>query len=204
MRCDAARDPEGILRKPYANSARGPLSSYAALRDDCVARNGYLLGRNAAIVCNNPALRPLAVMASGGLSHFVVDEDLDRRVIEGFETGRSALLRTLPVAALNSGSSEIRNWIVVAGAIEGMERRWLEYQPLYRTPAGPTSRETDGAFGRGTCGDPGPFRLPVRSERETALAFVSPNSRYVDRPPSPPICANCGNCRRMLSCSFPQ
>jgi hypothetical protein len=78
----------------------------------------------------------VAVMASGGLSHFVVDEDLDRCVIEGFEAGRSELLRTLPVAALNSGSSEIRNWIVFAGAIEGMERRWLEYQPLYRTPAG--------------------------------------------------------------------
>ncbi|HEY1504477.1 MAG TPA: hypothetical protein VGF92_09265 [Stellaceae bacterium] len=78
----------------------------------------------------------VAVMASGGLSHFVVDEDLDRCVIDGFEAGRSALLRTLPAAALNSGSSEIRNWIVVAGAIEGMERRWLEYQPLYRTPAG--------------------------------------------------------------------
>jgi hypothetical protein len=78
----------------------------------------------------------VAVMASGGLSHFVVDEDLDRRVIEGFEAGRSALLRTLPVAALNSGSSEIRNWIAVAGAVEGKENRWLEYQPLYRTPAG--------------------------------------------------------------------
>ena len=78
----------------------------------------------------------VAVMASGGLSHFVVDEELDRRVIDGFAAGRSELLRSLPAAALNSGSSEIRNWIVLAGAIEGMERRWLEYQPLYRTPAG--------------------------------------------------------------------
>ena len=78
----------------------------------------------------------VVVVASGGLSHFTVDEELDRRVLAGFEAGKSDLLRTLPVPALNSGSSEIRNWITVAGAIEGMANRWLEYQPLYRTPAG--------------------------------------------------------------------
>jgi hypothetical protein len=78
----------------------------------------------------------VAVMASGGLSHFTVDEELDRRVLEGFQSGKSELLRSLPAHALNSGSSEIRNWIAVAGAVEGMANRWLEYQPLYRTPAG--------------------------------------------------------------------
>ena len=78
----------------------------------------------------------VVVMASGGLSHFTVDEQLDRRVLEGFKSGKADLLRSLPVPALNSGSSEIRNWITVAGAIEGMANRWLEYQPLYRTPAG--------------------------------------------------------------------
>ncbi|HEY5209918.1 MAG TPA: hypothetical protein VIJ42_10790 [Stellaceae bacterium] len=76
------------------------------------------------------------VMASGGLSHFTVDEELDRRVLEGFQSGKAELLRSLPAAALNSGSSEIRNWITVAGAVEGMANRWMEYQPLYRTPAG--------------------------------------------------------------------
>ena len=78
----------------------------------------------------------VVVMASGGLSHFTVDEELDLRVLEGFESGKADLLRTLPAAALNSGSSEIRNWISVAGAVEGMKKRWTEYQPLYRTPAG--------------------------------------------------------------------
>lgn len=76
------------------------------------------------------------VLASGGLSHFTVDEELDHRVLEGFKTGKAELIRTLPAAALLSGSSEIRNWICVAGAIEGMQNRWMEYQPLYRTPAG--------------------------------------------------------------------
>lgn len=78
----------------------------------------------------------VAIVASGGLSHFVVDETLDRRIIEAMCSGDGDSLRSLPVEALNAGSSEIRNWIAVAGAIAGMSNRWIEYQPLYRTPAG--------------------------------------------------------------------
>lgn len=78
----------------------------------------------------------VAVVASGGLSHFVVDEELDRGILEALRTGDAAPLRSLPVGALNSGSSEIRNWIMAAGALEGLTNRWIEYQPLRRTPAG--------------------------------------------------------------------
>jgi hypothetical protein len=46
------------------------------------------------------------------------------------------LLRELPSGALNSGSSEILNWILTAGACDHLPLRWLEYEPLYRTPAG--------------------------------------------------------------------
>lgn len=78
----------------------------------------------------------VAIIASGGLSHFVVDEVLDRQVIEGLQGGRADVLRTIPRAALNSGSSEILNWVLAAGALEGVPLRWCEYQPIYRTPAG--------------------------------------------------------------------
>jgi hypothetical protein len=40
------------------------------------------------------------------------------------------------VDKLNSGSSEIRNWIVAAGAAAELRMKWREYVPLYRTPAG--------------------------------------------------------------------
>ena len=66
----------------------------------------------------------------------MVDEALDRRVADAMVRGDRDVLRSLPACALNAGSSEIRNWIAMAGAIEGMKNRWLEYQPLYRTPAG--------------------------------------------------------------------
>jgi hypothetical protein len=78
----------------------------------------------------------VAVIASGGLSHFVVDEALDHQVLDAIGTGDHATLRSIPRGALNSGSSEILNWIVTAGAVQGLPLRWKEYYPLYRTPAG--------------------------------------------------------------------
>ena len=87
-------------------------------------------------IAESPRRLRVAVVASGGLSHFVVDEELDRRVLKGMVEGKGELLRSLPREALNSGSSEIRCWIMVAGTIEGMRNRWYEYEALYRTPAG--------------------------------------------------------------------
>jgi Catalytic LigB subunit of aromatic ring-opening dioxygenase len=78
----------------------------------------------------------VGILASGGLSHFTIDEALDRRVLEGCRTGDEEKLSSIPLAKLNSGNSEIRNWIVVAGAAAGLRSEWREYVPLYRTPAG--------------------------------------------------------------------
>jgi hypothetical protein len=78
----------------------------------------------------------VAIVASGGLSHFVVDEDLDRLVLEGVHPGQAHLLRSIPRCALNSGSSEILNWILMAGALDGLPLQYLEYQPIYRSAAG--------------------------------------------------------------------
>lgn len=78
----------------------------------------------------------VAVIASGGLSHFVVDKELDDRILTGLIEGDATTLRATPREALRSGSSEILNWIVGGAAINGMPLRWSQYVPLYRTPAG--------------------------------------------------------------------
>ncbi len=78
----------------------------------------------------------IGILASGGLSHFTVDEDLDRRVLEACRSADAAAFAALPLARLESGSSEIRNWIVAAGAAEKLATAWQEYVPLYRTAAG--------------------------------------------------------------------
>lgn len=78
----------------------------------------------------------VGILASGGLSHFTIDEELDRAVLDACRDADEEALCALPLAKLNSGNSEIRNWIVAAGAAAGLPTRWQEYVPLYRTPAG--------------------------------------------------------------------
>lgn len=82
--------------------------------------------------------RPLrvAIVASGGLSHFVVDADLDARVLAGLDFKQADKLRSLRREELHSGSSEILNWVLTAGAMEGFSVDWQRYFPIYRTPAG--------------------------------------------------------------------
>jgi 3-O-methylgallate 3,4-dioxygenase len=83
-----------------------------------------------------PGNQRIGILASGGLSHFTIDEALDRLVLKACRDGNAQALCAIPVTKLNSGSSEIRNWIVAAGAAEKLETAWQSYEPLYRTPAG--------------------------------------------------------------------
>ncbi|WP_329406707.1 hypothetical protein OG563_33210 [Nocardia vinacea] len=97
----------------------------------------FELGRAVrAAAAASPIDTRIAVLASGGMSHFVVNEDLDRRVLDAITNKDSEALCGLPAALLNSGSSEIRNWITVAGAMEGRAVDWSEYVPIVRSAAG--------------------------------------------------------------------
>ena len=78
----------------------------------------------------------IAIVASGGLSHFVTNEPLDIGILDALKSGDDAFLQSIPPKLLNSGSSEIRMWITMGGAIEGLKHRWSEYIPVYRTPPG--------------------------------------------------------------------
>lgn len=80
----------------------------------------------------------VAVIASGGLTHFVIDESFDRSVLEALQNGDAAKLSSLPEAMFQSGTSEIKNWIVVAGAMAeaGLAMQLVDYVPCYRSEAG--------------------------------------------------------------------
>ncbi|HEV2580595.1 MAG TPA: hypothetical protein VGT44_07045 [Ktedonobacteraceae bacterium] len=78
----------------------------------------------------------VGIVASGGLSHFVTDEQLDRRLFNALRAGDEAELRAIPQKLLNAGSSEIRNWIAAAAACKHLKLAWDEYIPVYRTLAG--------------------------------------------------------------------
>lgn len=80
--------------------------------------------------------RRVGVVGTGGLSHFVVDEDLDRTVLKAMKEKDAECLRSLPRQRLNSAASEIRNWVTAAGALEHLDMSLIDYVPVYRTPAG--------------------------------------------------------------------
>ena len=78
----------------------------------------------------------VAIMASGGLSHQIIDEEVDEMTIRGLREKNPELLFGLPEERLTLGTSEIRNWVIAAGATEAMELNYLEYIPCFRSLAG--------------------------------------------------------------------
>lgn len=87
-------------------------------------------------IASFPSDLRVGVVASGGLSHFLVLEDLDRRVLGALERNDLDALTSIPETALVAGTSEIKNWIVAAAMCEGAPFEIVDYVPGYRTPAG--------------------------------------------------------------------
>lgn len=83
-----------------------------------------------------PSSSRVAVVASGGLSHFLCEEAFDREIVEALQQHDAARLCAIPQDALLSGSSEIRNWVMVSGMVSHLRSDFTEYLPVHRTPAG--------------------------------------------------------------------
>lgn len=80
----------------------------------------------------------VGLLASGGLSHQVIDEELDQRVIKGLTTGDLDDLSKLDRDQLNyaPGTPEILNWVTVAAAMSPQKMTLVDYIPAYRSLAG--------------------------------------------------------------------
>jgi 3-O-methylgallate 3,4-dioxygenase len=101
-------------------------------------RRSYKLGRalgEAVRAWNGP--ERVAVVGSGGLSHFVVDEELDQKLLGALERKDEATLCSLPRERLHSATSESLNWVALGGAMASTDLRMelVDYVPVYRTPA---------------------------------------------------------------------
>lgn len=92
--------------------------------------------RIAAAIKAMPSDTRVAVIASGGLSHFVTDEALDLKVLEALKAGDADAAVDIPMEALRAGSSEILCWLMAGGAFQHLDHVWSDYIPVYRTPAG--------------------------------------------------------------------
>ena len=97
----------------------------------------YQLGRAVRRAVESwPGDARVAVIASGGLTHFVIDETLDRGVLDSIAAKDAAALAGIPRDKLRSGNSEILNWVTAAGTLEELPATIIDYVPGYRTPAG--------------------------------------------------------------------
>jgi 3-O-methylgallate 3,4-dioxygenase len=80
----------------------------------------------------------VAVVASGGLSHFIVDEEIDRQLLDALQKKDGKALRGLPPHRLRSGTSESLNWVTLGGAMgaTGLDMELVDYVPVYRSEVG--------------------------------------------------------------------
>jgi OH-DDVA oxygenase/3-O-methylgallate 3,4-dioxygenase len=80
----------------------------------------------------------VAVIGSGGLTHFTIDEDFDNALMQALATRDKKFLCNVPQTTLMQGTSEIRNWISAAGALFDTDLKGgtIGYVPCYRTIAG--------------------------------------------------------------------
>ena len=89
----------------------------------------------AALIREFPSEARVVIAASGGLSHTKIDEALDHEFLEALQTNDTAYMAAMPSAIFREGTSEILNWIVIAGAAN-RPGKVIEYSPLYRTQSG--------------------------------------------------------------------
>lgn len=80
----------------------------------------------------------VAILTTGGLTHFVVDSAWDRMFLDAMRRGDAATLRAIPQNELMAGTSECKSWIATAAAMDraGLAMEVVDYQTLYRTEGG--------------------------------------------------------------------
>ncbi len=80
----------------------------------------------------------VAVIGSGGLSHFVVDPQFDRAFLEALGRYDVDALAKPGEALYQSGTSECKNWIVTAGILSTatLKMNLLGYEPFIRSEVG--------------------------------------------------------------------
>lgn len=80
----------------------------------------------------------VGVIASGGLSHFVNDEEFDKRIIKMLADYDYDSLAAIDNRSYQSGTSEIKLYVSVMMALQetGAKMTLVDYVPCWRTPAG--------------------------------------------------------------------
>lgn len=80
----------------------------------------------------------VALIASGGLSHFVCDEVVDAKIVAALGSYDFSALASIDDRTYQSGTSEVKLYTAVLAAMQDAraEMTLVDYVPCYRTPAG--------------------------------------------------------------------
>jgi hypothetical protein len=72
------------------------------------------------------------------MSHFCVDEELDRSVLDAMARGDEATLAAMPEAYFEGNTCEIKSWYALAALANdcGARMTLVDYVPCYRSAAG--------------------------------------------------------------------
>ncbi len=130
-----------------ASVAYVPVLVSRYLPNQATPRRCYELGQAVRRVLDRwDSPKRVAVMGSGGLSHQVIDEELDRTVIDALLEGDTEVLCSLDRERLNRapGTPEILNWVACAGVMAPKTMSLIDYIPCYRSLAGTGHGNTFG------------------------------------------------------------
>src|SRR3712207_5579012 len=86
-----------------------------------------------------PVDAKVALIASGGMTHFAIDETLDRMMLDAMAANDDAKLRQIDESMFASGgTAEIKSWMPVYGAMSQSRAPMtvVDYVPCYRSEAG--------------------------------------------------------------------
>lgn len=85
-----------------------------------------------------PSNQRVAVFGSGGMSHFVIDEQFDAMILKALRERDAKTLTSIDERYFQAGTSELKNWIAAAGVMFDTELRGdvVDYIPCYRSEAG--------------------------------------------------------------------
>jgi hypothetical protein len=98
----------------------------------------------------------VAIVASGGLSHFVIDEELDRSVLAAIEQKDESGICRWPESKFQSGTSEIKTWIVLAAP---WKKPRCKCDPLITYPATALSPAPESTLGLPSGSKPEQYRV---------------------------------------------
>lgn len=81
----------------------------------------------------------VSFIASGGMTHYAIDEEFDRSILHAMSRGDEDALSGIDESMFNSGgTAELKSWMTVFGAMQeaGAKMRLVDYVPCYRSEAG--------------------------------------------------------------------